>query len=379
MSVRQLSEADLDRLFALRQLSFLDDSNFRDPGVRARHVARLQLTFGHFIEERLTSAAVCFPFEMFLASRRVAVGGLASVLSAPETRRRGYVRELLHALLNDLKEKGTGWMLEYPFDPRFYARYGFASMPTGAELTIPAESLFRGPSPDAERLGGDPASILEPIYNAWAQTYSLALCRDNKARPTWNRILGNRICYLLEDAYVVFELAERAERQTLTVHDYAFSSPAGRDNLFRFVGSFYGQVQDISLHLPSDEPLALELRYRTNDVPLQARIADVTAALTPLTSEHESTATLHVRDEFCAWNNGTFRLGFSPNGTTVSRSDADPDAALDIATLTQLVTGALSPTAVLKTGQAKGDLGVLELLAALSGGRVPFIPGSDYF
>lgn len=125
MSVRRLQEGDLEQLFALRQVSFLDRSNFADETVRARHRARLPYTFGHFLEGRLTSAAVCYPFEMFLAGQRVQVGGLAGVLSAPQTRRRGFVREVLKNILERLSQDGVGWALEYPFDPRFYARYGF--------------------------------------------------------------------------------------------------------------------------------------------------------------------------------------------------------------------------------------------------------------
>lgn len=381
MSVRPLEDADLDSLFALRQLSFLDPSDFSDPAVRARHVARLPFSYGHFREGKLTSAALCYPFEMYLSGVRVRVGGLASVLSAPETRRRGFVRELLHDLLGRLRQEGVGWALEYPFDPRFYARYGFATVPTGSEVTVPAQRLFRGASPDAERLTDNAQSVLEPLYSGWAARYSLTLCRDNTARPTWERILEGAIGYRLEDAYVVFALEESGKGQTLTVHDYAFATPAGREQLFRFIGAFYGQVDYISLHLPSDEPLAFELqRYHTNELPtLQARIVDLPAALEPLTSPNETIPVIRVHDDFCSWNSGTFRLEVGPGGTRASRSNDPAEAELDIATLTQLVTGALSPTAALHAGHAEGDLRALEALASLSGGRSPFMPSSDYF
>jgi predicted acetyltransferase len=385
VTVRRLQGGDLEALFALRQLSFLDRSDFDDPAVRARHEVRLPFSYGHFDQEtdqeKLTSAAICFPFEMYHAGKRVRVGGLAGVLSAPETRRRGFVRDLLHAILSDLKDNGVGWALEYPFDPRFYARYSFATVPTGSEVTVPAERLFRGPSPDAERFRGDPERVLEPIYSAWAQHYALTLCRDNPARPTWTRILGDNVCYLLEDAYVVFELEHTSSGQTLTVHDYAFRTPAGRERVFRFIGSFYGQADRISLHLPSDEPLALDVQnYHTNELPiLQARIVDLGAALNPLESTVESTFTVRIRDDFCSWNDGVFKLTLTPSGTRVSHSDAQPEATLSVATLTQLVVGALSPTAALRAGLAEGHLQPIQTLAALGQGRIPFMPSSDYF
>ena len=382
MSIRTLTENDLDALFAIRQVSFLDRSDFSDPAVRARHAARLHHTVGHFLDDKLTSAAICFPFEMFLAGQRVRVGGLASVLSAPETRRRGFVRELLQGILNKLHEDGVGWCLEYPFDPRFYARYGFASVPTGSEVTFPAEKLFSGPAPDAERFTGDAAEVLEPIYNAWAQSYSLTLSRSNTARPTWSRILTDDcFCYLLEDAYAVMELEETAKAQTLIVHDYAFATPAGRERLFRFLGAFYGQAALISLHLPSDEPLALDLQtHHTNELPiLQARIADVRAALRPLSSPDVKNFTVRVRDPFCGWNDGVFEIELGPSGSSAIPSPKKPVLGLTIGTLTQLLSGALSAAAAQRAGLLDGETHVADILASLGGGRTPFMPSSDYF
>ena len=383
MSVRPLAEADLPQLFALRQISYLDRRDYTDAAIYEAAKARLPYLSGHFLEDKLTSAAVVYPFEMFLAGRRTKVGGLAGVLSAPETRRRGYVRELLRAALESLRRKGTGWLLEYPFDPRFYARLGFATVPSGFEVTVPAERLFSGPAPDAERFTGSPVAVLEPIYNAWAENYSLTLRRDNTARATWSRILEDTFCYVMEDAYAVLGLTEDAAGQTLTVHDYAFSSPAGRAALFRFISSFYGQANLISLHLPQDEPLGWELQnFHTNKLPiLQARITDLQAALGPLSSPLEQTLTLTVRDPLCSPNHGTFAVTLTPGGSTVSvvKTPNAPTLALDIGTLTQLVVGALQPETALRLGLAEGDLQAAQALAALGGGYVTFMPSSDYF
>ena len=383
--IRPLTEDDLEQLFALRQISFLDRSDFREQAVRARHQTRLPYTFGHFLGGKLTSAAVWFPFEMFLAGQRVRVGGLAAVLSAPETRRRGFVRDLLKAGLERLYQSGVGWALEYPFDPSFYARFGFVTVPTGYEVTAPSHKLFVGAAGDAERFTGDAARTLGPIYNAWADHYSLTLRRDTDARPTWSRILtGERFCYLLEDAYAVMELTEASAQtpaQTLTVHDYAFSSPAGRARVFRFIGAFHGQVGWISLHLPNDEPLAFDLQnHHTNQLPiLQARVIGVHAALKPLVSVDEKNFTLRVSDPFCGWNDGTFRVSLGPSGSTVTPSQKSPDLSLEIGTLTGLLSGALTSEAAHRAGLIEGDGSVGAALAALGGGRVPFMPSSDYF
>lgn len=380
--IRKLQKDDLDALLALRQLSFLDRSDVTDEAVRARHRARLPFSYGHFLEDKLTSAAVCFPFEMFLAGQRVRAGGLASVLSAPETRRRGFVRDLLGYILAALREDGVGWALEYPFDPAFYARYGFATVPTGCEVLAPAAQLFRGAAPDAVRVVGDPAAKFEPIYDRWARTYALTLSRRDQGRPTWSRIVsGARFAYLLEDAYAVLELEESAGQQTLVVHDYAFSTPGGREGLWRFVGSFYGQVERISLHLPPDEPLAFDLQHHhTNQLPLlQARIVDLGAALRPLRSPAEHRFTLGVRDAFCSPNDGAFEIALGPTGSAVTPSARAPELSLSIGTLTQLLTGALGAEAAERAGLLEGDLAAARALTAPGAGRTTFMPSSDYF
>ena len=383
MSVRPLVEGDLPQLFALRQISYLDRRDYTDAAVYEAAKARLPNLSGHFLGDKLTSAAVVYPFEMFLAGRRTKVGGLAGVLSAPETRRRGYVRELLRDVVEKLSTGGTGWLLEYPFDPRFYARLGFATVPTGYEVTVPAERLFTGPAPDAERFTGNAKAVLEPVYHAWAANYSLTLRRDNTARATWSRILDDTFGYLMEGAYAVLGLTEDAAGQTLTVHDYAFSSPAGRAALFRFIGSFHGQADLISLHLPPDEPLGWDLQnFHTNKLPiLQARITDLQTALGPLSSPLEQTLTLKVRDPLCPPNDGTFAVTLTPDGSTAREGKAPntPTLALGIGTLTQLVVGALRPEVALRSGLAEGDLRAAQALAALGGGYITFMPSSDYF
>ena len=176
------------------------------------------------------------------------------------------------------------------------------------------------------------------------------------------------------------ELEASGNAQTLIVHDYAFASPAGRERLWRFVGSFYGQADLISLHLPSDEPLGFDLhRYHTNALPiLQARITNLQTALGPLSSA-EKTFKLRVYDPFCILNDGVFHVALGPTGSAVTRSSGTPDLSLQIGTLSQLVAGALSPTGLVRAGLVEGDAAVAEALASLSAGRTTFMPSSDYF
>ena len=387
-AIRALTEDDLEQLFAVRNIAFFEPEDLSHPPTLQRYKDRLPYTRGYFDGGTLSSAYTMLPFEMYVAGQRVKMGGLAGVASAPEYRRRGHVAKLLKDGLERLKAAGVGWCLEYPFDPRFYARYGWQSVKSGALLEAPSDKLFRGRAPDAVRLSRGEVAPLKPIYETWARGYTFTLSRDNGARPSWERLIRNpwethdRLIYKLEDAYCLLKISynETAHRTELNVHDYAFSSPTGRDDLFGFVGSFHGQVDTIRLHLPNDEPHLLDLQfYLSKEIDsLQARVVDVKVALESLSTPVESSFTVRVKDDFCEWNNQTFQVTLGKK-IEVTVADSSPDLTLDIRALALLLSGGLTAEAAMRAGLVEGDVGVARGLSSLASERTSFMPLSDYF
>jgi predicted acetyltransferase len=245
--IRQLVESDLDAFFWIRSISYpgveLEESEYR------RILAsRLPYTRGLFVENELACVATMWPFEMNLAGAVVTMGGLAGVASAPEHRRGGLVRELLLAELGRLRENGVGWSLEFPFDPRFYHRLGWQSVPSGNELELPSERLFRGAPPRcARRLPLSEFASLAPLYDSWAKRYNFTIDRSNDPRESWSRIAtkpwldDGAFLYAFEEAYVLFTLARENDRDVLAVEDYAYTSADGRNDILSFLGSMHAR------------------------------------------------------------------------------------------------------------------------------------------
>ncbi len=387
-TVRALGEDDLEQMFAVREVAFLEPADLSDPKTLQRYKDRLPYTRGYFDESTLTSVYTLFPFEMYLAGRRVKMGGLAGVASKPEYRRRGHIATLLGDALEQLRAAGVGWCLEYPFDPRFYARYGWQSVKSGALVEVPSETLLRGRAPDAVRLEREDAQQLRPIYKRWAQGYNFTLSRDDGARPDWARHVRrpwearDRFIYKLEDAYCLLDFREDEKaRSVLNVHDYAFLSPAGRRNLFAFLGSFHGQVDVVSLHLPSDEPHLLDWQayVLNNDEALQARVVDVKLALEALPCPSETSFILRVEDDFCEWNNQIFQVTLGEENEVALAQGASPDFSLNVRTLALLLSGSLNAEAARRAGLLEGNTKVARALVSLAGERTSFMPLSDYF
>ncbi len=387
--IRPLTEGDVPQLARLLTLAFGGDA---DEEATLRYVrAGLPYARGRVVDGRLLSSLQMYPFDAYVAGRRVRVGGLAAVASAPEARRRGGVRALLADGLERLHRGGVGWCLEYPFDPTFYARFGFQSVPAGVTLDLPARRLFHGAPPSARPIAADERDGVKPLHAAHARRFHFALARDDGARDAWGRVWqradgGDRLAYRVDDGYVVFSLDRRlddkgTERVRLDVRDLAYVSAAGRSNVLGFLGGFEGQVDEVRLHLPHEDPLVADwAAWHGGRGPLlQARVADLPAALAPFASAAVGDLVVGVRDALCAWNDGTWHLHSGPDGTAAERTTAGAQIELDVRELARLLAGGVGAAALLAHGGAVGDAGALRDLARLSGGRRTFVCGADHF
>ena len=386
--IRTLTEGNMDALFSLRRVGFFQQIDPDNEAFTAQQRARLSITRGYFAEGELASAATMYPFKMFLSGKVVKMGGLAGVMSAPEYRRRGHVRALLEDGFERLHEQGVGWSLEHPFDPRYYARYGYQSVSNGRMVELPCSRLFQGTPPEAERLELDDLAQLKETHAAWAAQHNFALTRNDNAREAWRRLVKSpwedkeRITYKLQDAYCIlmFSYGESGKPNLLNVHDYAYSSPQGRDNLLRFWGNFEGQAEVVRLHLPSDDPLLFDsAEFVKRQSVVQARVVDFSVALTQLSSPQEAHFTLKVEDDFCPWNNATFEVKMNKEQVEVEPTNKSADLTLDVRTLPLLLSGTIEANAAERLGLIEGEVGAARALASLSGNRVPFLIKADFF
>ncbi|HKI58358.1 MAG TPA: GNAT family N-acetyltransferase [Trueperaceae bacterium] len=383
--VRVLTEGDFDALVANLSVAFGEVSSGAEERVLEHIRAQLPNTLGSFEHGRLASSALMYPFEMYVGGTRQPVGGLASVATEPWARRRGHVARLLRAWFERLHEAGVGWCAEHPFDPRFYTRYGFQSLPNGRTLEVAPAAFDAGPPPDAERLTGTDLAPLKRIHEAFASRYSFAPTRDDAARDGWWRVArpwtgGDRHAYLLEDAYVVFARFDDTGGP-LDVTDLAWSTPAGRRRLGRFLRAFDGQFPRIRLHLPPGDALLLDHQARNAvQTPLlQVRIVDVAACLAPLAAPRASRWRLAVDDADCPWNQGVFDVQLGPEGCALTPAGGAADVRLDVGALAALLGAGAHPEALLADGRAEGDAHALHALGELMRAQPPFQARADGF
>lgn len=389
-TVRKLVEDDLDPLVAIRRVAFLDTTDYTDADHRTRLASRLKQMSGVFLDDDLVAAGAMLPFNMYFEGEAIPVAGLASVVSAGAHRRKGHVRLLLHDLLENARRDRFGWCLEYPFDPRYYARFGWQTIPSGFVVEAPADRFDPGLAQHTfQRLDRDEEAAKRAMAAVWdrqAPSHNFGMTRDGAVRPQWERMLRGspweppakkktRFVFGSDDAYVVLLLKRSDDgRQIGYVIDWAYSTPGGREMTFAFLASLHGQVDVVHIQFPVDDPMLLELTpyLIEHPNPLQARIVDVERALGTLVEGTELELSMRVKDSFCDWNDDTFRI---VGGDVTRTAAADADIELEVGELALLLSGAAVDVALLGR---PGDTENLRRLASLSRRR-PYMPLSDYF
>jgi predicted acetyltransferase len=401
ITLRPLTEADLDAYLELRDTSWGYPAT--DPELRATFLRRLPTIWGAFDgRDALAASLTDHRYEIYVAGVRVMMSGIGAVQTSPEHRRAGLARRLLVGALERARDESIGWSVLYPFDPRFYARYGWQALATGTELEIPTERLGGAGAAGtgvagAERVRGELREALQGIHERCAARYSFANARTRGPWDVWEDLRpkpGERaLAYRFEDGYAIVRTKDEGDLSgpQLRVLDHGAASARGREALRGLLGSFVGQASTVRIDVPSDDPWAWDwsnwYARRGRNI-LMARVADVPAALGRLRAVRPAEGidepielapfTVRVRDDVSPWNDGAWRVEPGPDGCSVTRA-SDADATVDVRGLTLLVGGGTSPDAVRRAGLAEGAAAPLAALAALAAGRTPYQASADGF
>lgn len=385
-TVRPIAEADLDAAMAIRGFAFGHPFGDEHRAFLRRNAA---FVLGSFQDGELMSVATMWPFTAYVGGARKGLGGLASVATAPTARRQGHVATLLRAWFERLREEGVGLCADSPFEPRFYARYGFQSVPHGYLVRLPVDAFGPADRVEARRLDpGDHEPLLR-VHRAFASRYSLALTRDDGTRGGMDYatqppgLEGQVVTALLEDAYACVWVDRSGAEPYLFVRDFAYSTPVGRRRLLAFLAGFAGQVSTVQVMLPPGEPLAAMYgdRYLQRMSGLQVRVVDLPLALEGLTSAVEAEFVLGLTDPDCPWQDGAFRVTLGPDGCEARPLPGAVEA--DVRTgplgLAAVLFGAQDPGSLLATGTAEGAVEPLHALAGVLARHPVFMPRADHF
>jgi predicted acetyltransferase len=292
----------------------------------------------------------------------VPCAGVTVVGVHPTHRRRGILRSMMRAQLDDAHERGEMLSTLFASEETIYGRYGYGLASLNLSVEIPkAMNAFR---PGVETVGrtrfvqpDEAATLFPPIYDA-VRTVTPGMFerssdwwewRTLNDPPDWRFGGGPKHLVVHEvdgraQGYAIYRLGgewgDFGPESNVRVSEVLALTPESTLSLWRFLLDIDWTKAVTTFLLPVDHPLFLLLARPNHARPrlgdgLWARLVDLGAALSARTYAEDGTIVFEVRDEFCPWNEGRWKL----EGGRAARTEDEPDITLDVADLGSVYLG----------------------------------------
>jgi predicted acetyltransferase len=328
-----------------------------------------------FDDGAIVGGTGAFAFRMTVpGGASVPTAGVTLVGVLPTRRRRGILRSMMRAHLDDVHARGEPLAALFASEETIYGRYGYGLASLNVHFDInKAHSAFR---PDVETAGR-----VRLVDAAVAATHMPAVydvvCRETPGmleRPaSWweHRLLadpeefrfggspkhfavldvdGDSRAYAIYRLHVSFgDLGPETALQTIEVFGV---DPVATASIWRYLLDVDWAKTVTARLQPVDHPLLLllarpNLARPTLSDGLWVRLVDVETALTARKYADDRPVVFEVRDESCPWNAGRWKV----EGGTASQSDDAPDIALDVAELGAVYLGGFTFRDLLRAGR----------------------------
>ncbi|WHX25420.1 GNAT family N-acetyltransferase [Virgibacillus halodenitrificans] len=329
--IQTLSRKNYEEIFALSQFAFQYKLSPEEMEKKKAEADRHTI-WGWMDEDKIAAKLHLIPLSCYINGKEFPMGGISSVATWPEYRRKGMVKHLLHHALTEMKRNGQIISYLHPFSFAFYRRFGWEHAFTEQHYSIPIEKLKKKweTSGYVRRIKPD-ISLLHELYSKYAIQWNGMLARDEK---WWEqRVLKDDVHIAvayeengLASGYIMYEVKEN----TVKVKELVHNSLNAQKLLLHFIGNHDSMAEKVTMIVPEDNHLPLlldEPRFEQKTAPyFMARIVDVAAFLKtyPFTGEGEITIT--VDDSFFPENTGTYHVTIGERQNQVSFGDKQDSA-----------------------------------------------------
>jgi predicted acetyltransferase len=316
-----------------------------------------------FEDGQVVGGAGAFTFDFSVPGGSLPCAGVTVVGVYPTHRRRGVLREMMRAQLDDVHERGEPIAALWASEETIYGRFGYGLASWAGEIAVEREwATFARP---LERRGRvrfvDAEEALRrfpPVWDAlrrerpgtfartdhWWESRGLRVPDDEKTNPRRFVALdldGETQAYAIYKTQPGFDAGVSTSK--LEVVEAVGANAQATAEIWRFLFDVDWTETITASLLPPDHPLFLLLanprraRYRMGDG-LWMRLVDVGAALSGRAYAADGSIVFELRDAFCPWNEGRWRLADGH----AERTDLPAEIALDADALGSAYLGAVS-------------------------------------
>jgi predicted acetyltransferase len=336
----------------------------------------LERTHAAWSDGAIVGGAGVFTFNVAVPGGDLPTAGVTVVGVYPTHRRRGVLRSLMRAQLDDAHERGEPLAALWASEETIYGRFGYGLASFCGEISLAHEyTSFAQPfEPEGTIRFLEPDEALElvpPVFERarlqWPGMFSRSGLwweqREIKDPEERREGAGPKRWIVYErdgaiDGYAVYRhkpgWEEGSTVAELRVVEALGATPTAERDLWAFLLSIDWKATVKAWLLPPDHALFLllatprRMRYRMGDS-LWVRLVDVAAALSGRQYSAEGTLVFDVQDDFCTWNHGRWKL----DAGVAARTDDDADIALPVQSLGSAYLGGVSFAELARAGRVE--------------------------
>lgn len=372
--IRRITPHEVDDAIKLSEYSFKYVLEGEKRQQRVRFMED-HVVFGVFHEGEMIAKTHIIPHSILVDGKEYAMGGIASVSTYPEHRRKGIVNRLMDTALLTMKEAGQVLSYLHPFDVSFYRKYGYELISSLKKLTVNSRDLnfYKGVTGTIKRTS--PEIVLADIsgvYHQFARQYNGMLVRRDKWwRDT--KFHGNTAAVHYDEqgsptGYILYAI----NSNTLEVKEHVYLNENSRRSLWNFIANHDSMIEKVEILTTEHEPMAFLFQnpaVKTEIIPdFMGRVVLVKEFLSGYIegSTVIQPLTLAIEDSSAEWNTGVYTI--SDKGISFSPGldgKHAADLSMDIRGFTVLLLGCQSPEFLYNSGIITGSQDALPVLMSL--------------
>jgi GNAT superfamily N-acetyltransferase len=313
------------------------------------------------------------------------MGGVADVSTHPKARRKGYIRQLMRFIYQQLKDQGYPLSCLYPFRESFYQRLGYVTFPQSRKAIIKTADLAPLLKPE---FGG------ETIFNSTDEGYDvyfdftqemqpnihgMAVFRESQkagaVKGNRNWVLQARVDGQLVGVMVYNLKGDQMMEYTLVARRFYYTTSQGKYLLLEWIARHIDQATQAEIWLPAYEQpntwlTDLKPKLEPVFVAPMGRVLEVSEISGLETGPGSFRAA--ISDPDCPWNNGTWQFESRDGRLTVSPAKTT-DCQLTIQGLSALVYGVSDPEDFALRGWGDPSPALINTLRTIFPPRLPYL------
>ena len=382
--IRTATAETMESFVAPLNLAFAE---MPDPGDEERRAWEPERIIAAFDDERPVATAGALTFRLSVPGGEAAAAGVTLVGVDPAHRRRGILRSMMRHQLDDIRARGESIAILWASEGAIYQRfgYGLASLSGSFEIARDRAAFARpAPAEGTVRLVDREAAM--GIFPALYDRVRVEIPGMVGRSETWWRWVtlsdtdqargsnGMKFLAVYEAGGVVEGTAiyrvkpdwdDRGPNGRLVAAEVLASTPRATRDIWSWLLNVDLVTQVRGVRAPVPHPLQLllaeprRLGFTVGDA-LWLRVVDVPVALAARTYACPGTLVLEIRDPFCPWNAGRWRLVAGADGRgAIEPTTAMPDVTLDAGDLGASYLGTFRFSDLARVGRVEGTAGAL--------------------